>query len=151
MLSWLCVLPTSFFSQYTQSWSMLSCHSVWSTGEASVSLCIIHWSLHGNLSAGCIVFESGLTFLKTTESFSVSENTARVSTAVQFQCSHHLAHHAYQTEGPDGSSRLPRCLCSWVCHLPLPCASPYMYVVLVFPLTVGVQALEQGKTAEGAH
>lgn len=112
---------------------------------------IIHWSLHGNLSAGCIVFESGLTFLKTTESFSVSENTARVSTAVQFQCSHHLAHHAYQTEGPNGSSRLPRCLCSWVCHLPLPCASPYMYVVLVFPLTVGVQALEQGKTAEGAH
>lgn len=39
MLSWLCVLPISFFSQYVLNWSISSFHPVWSTGESFVELC----------------------------------------------------------------------------------------------------------------
>lgn len=39
MLSQLCVLPISFFSQYVQNWSIFSFHPVWSTGESLVKLC----------------------------------------------------------------------------------------------------------------
>lgn len=52
---------------------------------------ITHLSLHGSLSAVCIVFVSGLSFLKTMVSFSASENIVHVCTALQhiFLCSHY--------------------------------------------------------------
>lgn len=162
MLSWFCVLPISFFSQYVQNWSISSVHPVWSTGQPPAKLC--HNLLKSIWKSFCwlhcvwVWFNFPLSLWEQWPCLHCSTKCLPVS-----PCHPHpqpcpsLPHSVFQHWRGDHKTQqnpcfvlppallsrdtirthgLTRMVLGWLfsCHSTLPCAPLYVYVVLSFLL-----------------